>query len=122
MSCPSARAGRWVAVVCLLAAYGCTGPSVPLEMTSLDPSQDQWKIAQHYSHEAAGLRQKAEDFSNRALVYEQLFGRDSEWVAGARLLAQFYQEEARERERLAGSHVGVAGGRPPLYPPGLPPR
>src|SRR5436309_2180769 len=25
-------------------------------------------------------------------------------------------------ERKGGSHVGVAGGRPPLYPPGLPPR
>jgi hypothetical protein len=43
----------------------------------------------------------------RAAIYEQLFGRNSDWVAGARLLAQSYEEEAREHERMASKHVSV---------------
>ncbi len=95
----------------LIVLAGCSGPRAPLALTSLDPSQDHWKIAAQYSQEASGLRQKAGELRERARVYEQLFGSDSEWVRGARLLAQFYEETARDRERQAGIHVGLAGGR-----------
>ena len=74
----------------------------------MDPSQDQWKIAEFYSREATSLRQKAEELFARTLVYERLFGSNSDWVAGTRLLAQSYEEAAREHERLADKHFGLA--------------
>ena len=95
---------------------GCVAPKSPLEpkgpldMTTLDPAQDHWRIAAAYTHEATAMRQKAEELFKRALHYERLFGADSEWVTGSKLLAQFYEDAARERERLAEVHVGLAGG------------
>ena len=94
---------------------GCVAPKSPLEpkgpldMTTLDPAQDHWRIATAYTHEVTGMRQKAEELFKRALHYERLFGADSEWVTGTKLLAQFYEDAARERERLAEVHVGLAG-------------
>lgn len=85
----------------------------PLDLSSREPSQDHWKIAEYYSHEAAALRQKAQEMSARAQVYELLFGVDSEWVKGTRLLAQFYEGEAEEHERLADEHLELAGGQQP---------
>ncbi len=103
----------------LIVLLGCSSSKAPLALTSLDPSQDHWKIAAQYSQEASGLRQKAGELRERARVYEQLFGSDSEWVRGARLLAQFYEETARDREQQAGIHVGLAGGRSSLPLPSL---
>ncbi|MER3424942.1 MAG: hypothetical protein C4293_18675 [Nitrospiraceae bacterium] len=99
---------------------GCINPAPPLDLSSREPSQDQWKIAEYYSHEAAVLRQKAQEMYARAQVYERLFGSDSEWVKGSRLLAQSYEDAAREHERLADEHLELAGGqRPPqLVKPG----
>ena len=54
----------------------------------MDPSQDQWRIAEYYSREAADFRQKAEELHTRMLIYARLFGAESEWVRGTRLLAQ----------------------------------
>lgn len=62
------------------------------------------KIARFYSHEAAMLREKAELLKARAVLYAGLFGAESEWVTGTRLLAEFYEDAAKERERLAGIH------------------
>jgi hypothetical protein len=104
---------------------GCWGtksqlePKSPLEMTTLDPAQDHWRIATTYTHEATAMRQKAEELFKRAAHYERLFGPDSEWVTGTRLLAQFYEDVARERERLAEVHVGLAGGHGAVPPPRL---
>jgi hypothetical protein len=44
------------------------------------------------------------------VVYEGLFGRESEWVTGTRLLKQFYEEVAREQDRLADLHLELSGG------------
>jgi len=104
--------------VCLwaLVSSGCWAqksplePKSPLDMTTLDPAQDHWRIATAYTHEATAMRQKAEELFKQAAHYERLFGADSEWVTGSKLLAQFYEEAARERERLAEVHVGLAGG------------
>jgi hypothetical protein len=88
---------------------GCVHASSPLELTSPDPAQDQGKIAGYYSREADFYRLKAAELSQRVLVYEGLFGPDSEWVKGTRLLVQFYEDAAKEHERLAGLHLSLAG-------------
>ena len=97
---------------------GCSGgPAALLDMTALNPDQDHGKIAVYYSHEAVVSRQQAEELTHRTVVYEQLFGRESEWVTGTRLLAQFYEEEAREAERLASHHLELVGNGQIPNPP-----
>jgi len=98
-----------LALFVAVAGLGCARTSTLLDLTSTDPSQDQRKIASYYSQEAVLLRLKAEELSQRVLVYERLFGGESEWVSGARLLVQFYENAAKEREHLAGWHLDMAG-------------
>ena len=89
---------------------GCSGgPAAPLDMTALNPGHDQGRVATFYRHEAVVSRQQAEELTHRAMVYEGLFGRESEWVTGTRLLAQFYEEAAREEEQLASRHLELLG-------------
>lgn len=96
----------------VLLQVGCSGaPTAPLEMTTLDPGDDHETIAHHYHHEAVRARQQAEELANQAVVYAQLFGRDSDWVSGTTLLAQFYEEVAREQARLAEQHLKLGRGR-----------
>lgn len=90
---------------------GCASPKVELDLTTYDQAQDQRKIAEYYSQEAARLREKSEEMSARIAVYERLFGPTSDWVAGTRLLAQSYEEAAKEHERMAAKHMGLASGR-----------
>lgn len=108
-------------LILLLAIFfqpGCSGKSTaPLDMTALEPSQDQGKIAAYYRHEAVIARQQAEELTHRAVVYERLFGLESEWVTGTRLLAQFYEEAAREEEQLAKRHLKLLGDAQPPSPP-----
>ena len=82
---------------------GCQTPQ-PLELNSFDPSQDQRYIAYQYLRQAGLMKQKAEDLKNKAERYAQLFGPDSEWATSAKLLQNFYEEEAENRERLAIQH------------------
>lgn len=91
---------------CLLMS-SCTTPTTrkELELTSVHPTVDHRKIAAYYSQEAARLRQVSEDLSVRIDVYERLFGDTSDWVSGTRLLAQSYQEAAKEYERKANMHL-----------------
>lgn len=97
---------------------GCSGTSTaPLDMTALEPSQDQGKIAAYYRHEAVVARQQAEELTHRAVVYERLFGPESEWVTGTRLLAQFYEDSAREAEQLAKRHQTLPSDAQPPSPP-----
>jgi hypothetical protein len=101
----------WIIVLSslmLMLNFGCGRQAVVQDMSSADPSHDQWAIAALYSREAATMRQKAEDLSQQALKYEQLFGPDSDWVSGARLLARYYEERAQELERLSEEHAAVA--------------
>ena len=100
-----------------LVASGCTGGSGTVQdLVSHDPVQDHWAIASYYSREAAVSRQQAEEMTNRLAIYERLFGPESDWVAGTRLLVQFYEEEAREQERLADLHLELGRGRSPNQP------
>ena len=97
-----------------LLVSGCArGPTVVLNPVSLDPGQDHWTIAAYYSRQAAASRQQAEELTNRMEVYERLFGRESDWVIGTRLLVQFYEDAAREQDRLADLHLELGGGQPP---------
>jgi len=111
---------------CFLLLYGltlwsCVGIGPPLDLSSMDPSQDQWRIAEYYSREATRHRQKAQELYARTLIYERLFGANSEWVSGTRLLAQSYEDAAIEHERSAHMHLELAGGhRAPRAGP-LPP-
>jgi len=99
-------------VLCLFLQTGCSsGLTAPLEMTTLNPGDDHQTIARHYLHEARLSRQQVEELSNQAVVYERLFGQESDWVSGTRLLVQFYQEVAREQDRLAELHMRLGKDR-----------
>ena len=101
-------------IACLASAACHQGPILPLaplETTSRDPTQDHVKMASIYVRQAMRSREMAEEQVNRAFVYERVFGADSDWVTSARLLAQFYENSAREQERQANWHLEMAGQR-----------
>lgn len=85
----------------MISVASCTRTHEPLAIDSHDPSHDGRIIATYHADQAKTLHKKAEDVSEQAAAYERLFGPDSEWVVGARLLAQYYEEEAKEQERSA---------------------
>ncbi|WP_455379404.1 hypothetical protein [Petrachloros mirabilis] len=91
------------------AILGCTNVTAPLDLSSADPTFNQRKIAEYHSREAASFRLKAHDLSERIRVYTLLFGPDSDWVRGTRLLKQYYLDSADEQERLAGRHLDLTG-------------
>lgn len=100
-------------LVGLLFATGCNrGLSAQLDADFPNSNQDHLSIASYYSRQAVLSRQKASEQANRVLTYEQLFGRDSDWVAGAQMLLQFYEDAAREQDRQANLHLELAGRRP----------
>lgn len=93
---------------------GCAATKTELDLKDYSPAQDHRKIAAYYSHEAAKLRQASEEMTVRITVYEQLFGPTSDWVTGTRLLAQSYENEAKEQERKAREHLDlIHESRPP---------
>src|SRR5262245_64379743 len=100
-----------VLVLGFLLISGCArGPTALLDPTSPDPGQDHWAIAAYYSRQATESRQQAEALTGSIVAYERLFGPESEWVTGTRFLVQFYEDAAREQDRLAELHLEVGGG------------
>jgi hypothetical protein len=101
---------------CLLVAACHRGPILPLASVDTasrnDPTQDHTKMASYYVRQATRSWELAAEQANRASVYERMFGEDSDWVSSARLLSQFYENEAREQERQANWHLQMAGQRP----------
>jgi hypothetical protein len=101
-------------LVLLLAIFfqsGCSGRSTALlDLSSRDPGQDHWAIAAYYSRQAADSRQQAEALTGSIVAYERLFGPESEWVTGTRLLVQFYEDAAHEQDRLAELHLELSRG------------
>ncbi len=97
-----------VGAVCLL--VGCSRPQTELSLKTYAEHQDQQKIADFYAQEAIRSRQMAQDLFRRVKVYERLFGPDSDWVAGTRVLAESYEEAAHEDERAAARHLAAAQG------------
>jgi hypothetical protein len=104
-----------VVLIACLGSAACHGgpilPLAPLETASRDPTQDHVKMASLYVRQAMRSRELAEEQTNRAFVYERVFGADSDWVSSARLLAQFYENSAREQERQANWHLEMVGQR-----------
>jgi hypothetical protein len=86
---------------------GCSSAEV-LDLVSRDPGQDHGAIASYYTREAALSRQQVEELTDRAVLYEGLFGRESDWVTGTKLLVKFYQEMALEQDRLAELHLKLS--------------
>jgi hypothetical protein len=104
---------RWLILAEICFLFGCGNAATVLDLKTDDPMQDQRKIAEFYTQEATRLRQMAHDQFHRAAVYERLFGPESDWVEGARLLAQSYEDAAQEQERTAERHRDlVQHGRP----------
>jgi hypothetical protein len=110
-----ARVSRYLrapgAVTFVLLLGGCSAQSSSYELSSYAPAADQLALANYHSEEAQRLKQKSEELLARAVLYDRLFGADSEWAAGARLLAQFYEDESREQARLAEQHINFAHER-----------
>lgn len=79
----------------------CSPSRVIPDFFSAQSPEGQRSIGEYYRKEAIMFRQKADETAERAAAYQQLFGEESDWVAGTRLLGQFYRQEAQERERLA---------------------
>jgi hypothetical protein len=110
---------RSIAVLVLTLCLGVPachrGPILPLasidSASRNDPTQDHVKMASFYVRQAMRSRELAGEQANRALVYERMFGAESDWVSSARLLSQFYENEAREQERQANWHLEMAGQR-----------
>ena len=95
--------------VCMAGIQSCSAsPTVP-DFFSVQSTEDQRKISEYYRREATMFRQKADETAERAAAYGQLFGEESEWVSGARALGEFYQQKARERERLADQYQSPSG-------------
>lgn len=84
---------------------GCGTPDRELDLLSFNASIDQRFIARYYQEEAFRYRQQADEADTRAEMYERMFGPDSDWVSGARLLAQSYRLAADDREQLANEHL-----------------
>ena len=84
---------------------GCSAADREFDLHSFNTSIDQRLIARYYQNEAFRYRQQAEASDARAQMYERMFGRESDWVSGAKLLAESYRLAADDRERLAQEHL-----------------
>ncbi|HEU4683452.1 MAG TPA: hypothetical protein VFS39_03000 [Nitrospira sp.] len=86
---------------------GCFRSGKELNLSSFSPDVDQRRIADYYSQQAVALRQRAAELDGTVEMYERMFGADSDWVSGTRLLAESYRYEAEERERRAREHLST---------------
>lgn len=91
---------------CLVGIAGCASYE-PMDMSSYDPSYDQKAIASIYRNQAVAMREKANAQATAAAHYESLFGSEADFVAGALLLARYYQQTAQELDRIAEAHESV---------------
>jgi hypothetical protein len=96
-------ASWWLALLAGMAIQmgGCGGHRTPTESSTEKLYGKEVDLAAYYRDEAMMLRRKAEDMAGQAEAYRLLFGENSDWVSGARLLTEFYQRAAAERDELA---------------------
>lgn len=95
----------------LLGLGGCASTE-PSDMSSYDPGQDQAAIADLYRNQAGAMHEKAQAQMTAATRYEALFGPEDDLVSGARLLADYYEQTAKEFDRLAEAHASAGSTRP----------
>jgi DICT domain-containing protein len=100
-------------VVIMLGMSSCVPPE-SIDLSSFDPAYDQTAIAGYYKNQAIAMREKADAQVTAAARYEALFGSEADLVSGARSLARYYEQTAKELARLAEAHETVArtGKRP----------
>ena len=84
---------------------GCGTPDRQFDLLSFNTATDQPLIARYYHEEAFRYRQQADEYDARSEMYARMFGPDSDWALGARLLAQSYRLAADDRERLGNEHL-----------------
>ncbi|BFU88884.1 MAG: hypothetical protein NTAFB01_00710 [Nitrospira sp.] len=106
---PIEKVGR-ILLICLMASGGCASHD-PLDLRSDDPSYDQTAITNIYRNRAADMHEKANAQATAATRYEALFGPDADLVSGARSLAGYYEQTAKEFEGLAEAHASVGRTR-----------
>ena len=106
------RRSRYLpAALVLILLGGCSAQSTSYELSSYAPAADQLALAGYHREEAQRLKQKSEELLARAVLFDRLFGAESDWARGTRLLAQYYDDAGREETRLAEQHVNLAPGR-----------
>ena len=101
----------------MLGCWGCGSPDRGYDLSSFSASDDQRTIARYYHEEALRFRRQAEESDARADMYARMFGSESDWVSGARLLAQSYRFAADDRDRLANEHLDAGRNADSSAPP-----
>jgi hypothetical protein len=94
----------------MLDLQGCSASPKLLDFNSAETTTDRRALSELYRKEATMFRQKADEMAERATAYGPLFGEESDWVAGARLLGEYYRQEADDRQRLADEYGSPSGG------------
>ncbi|HZS10645.1 MAG TPA: hypothetical protein VFA38_00250 [Nitrospirales bacterium] len=87
-------------VLITLLVMACASSQPPDRAMMESPGVQDAGVLQ-YQREAQLYRDKSVALIERAALYERIFGPQSDWVIGTRMLAAFYEDEARDRERLA---------------------
>ena len=98
-----------VLMTCMLNIHGCSASPKFLDFNAAETADERRAISEFYRKEAIMFRQKADEMAERATAYGPLFGKESDWVTGARLLGEYYQQEARDRQRLADQYDSFSG-------------
>lgn len=96
-----------ILLIGILAGVGCQSSHTLQNVQDSVPSDPQFIVALHY-RQAVFMVQNARDLRLKAERYAQLFGPDSEWVASAKWLENYYEKESLDRERLAILHAELA--------------
>jgi hypothetical protein len=108
----------FVLITCMFDLHGCSASPKLLDFNAVETADERRAVSEFYRKEAIMFRQKADELAERVIAYRPLFGEESDWVTGARLLVEYYQQEARDRQRLADQYDSSSGG--PLSAPSRP--
>lgn len=100
--------------LCCIFIAGISGCAVSesIDLDSYGPSHNQAEIATYYRNQAVAMREKADAQATAAVRYEALFGAEADLVSGAKSLAHYYEQTARELERVAEAHAAVDRKKP----------
>lgn len=94
---------------------GCHGTSPLINLHDSTLSPDPQPMVDQYDRQAVFMVKNTQDMDLKAKQYAQLFGPDSEWATSAKLLKNFYEKEAQNRERLAILHAEVGRSHSPGF-------
>jgi hypothetical protein len=110
-------------VACAVVFQSCSANPTVLDFYTIQTPEERRAASEYFQNQAVRFRQQANEMAERAETYRQLFGEDSEWVNGTRLLSEYYEREAQERERRAAQYrLGSSPFDDPDRPAHLPSR